>query len=119
MQLYARDLMTKNFDTIHRDATVELAIRKILNAKVRPTGHKTISLMVVDDDHALVGTISMHYVLYHLRPFSLLFAAEDADLLAVVTDETNRRVIGRLSEAHALRRYGEELEKRNRAFVER
>lgn len=80
MQLYARDLMTKNFDTIHRDATVELAIRKILNAKVRPTGHKTISLMVVDDDHALVGTISMHYVLYHLRPFSLLFAVEDADL---------------------------------------
>ena len=47
MQLYARDLMTKNFDTIHRDATVELAIRKILNAKVRPTGHKTISLMVL------------------------------------------------------------------------
>ena len=46
MQLYARDLMTKNFDTIHRDAPVELAIKKILNAKVRPTGHKTISLMV-------------------------------------------------------------------------
>ena len=80
MQLYARDLMTKNFDTIHRDAPVELAIKKILNAKVRPTGHKTISLMVVDDEHALVGTISMHYILYHLRPFSLLFAVEDADL---------------------------------------
>ena len=48
-----------------------------------------------------------------------MFAAEEADVLAVVTDDTNRRVIGRLSEAHALRRYGEELEKRNRAFVER
>ncbi len=48
-----------------------------------------------------------------------MFAAQEADVLAVVTDETNRRVIGRLSEAHALRRYGEELEKRNRAFVER
>ena len=80
MQLYARDLMTKNFDTIHRDAPVELAIKKILNAKVRPTGHKTVSLMVVDDLHALVGTISMHYILYHLRPFAQLFAVEDADL---------------------------------------
>ena len=48
-----------------------------------------------------------------------MFSAEEADVLAVVTDDTNRRVIGRLSEAHALRRYGEELEKRNRAFVER
>lgn len=48
-----------------------------------------------------------------------MFAAQEADVLAVVSDETNRRVIGRLSEAHALRRYGEELEKRNRAFVER
>lgn len=49
MQLYARDLMTKNFDTINCEAPVEAAIKKILNAKVRPTGHKTISLMVVDD----------------------------------------------------------------------
>ena len=80
MQLYARDLMTKNFDTIHRDAPVELAIKKILNAKVRPTGHKTVSLMVVDDLHALVGTISMHYILYHLRHFAQLFAVEDGDL---------------------------------------
>lgn len=80
MQLYARDLMTKNFDTINCEASVEAAIKKILNAKVRPTGHKTISLMVVDDEHALVGTISMHYILYHMRPFSLLFAVEDADM---------------------------------------
>ena len=80
MQLYARDLMTRNFDTIHKDALVAEAIKKILNAKVRPTGHKTVSLMVVDDDHALVGTISMHYILYHLRPFSLLFTMEDTDL---------------------------------------
>ena len=48
-----------------------------------------------------------------------MFSVEEADVLAVVSDDVNRRVIGRLSEAHALRRYGEELEKRNRAFVER
>jgi len=48
-----------------------------------------------------------------------MFSAQEADVLAVVSDDINRRVIGRLSEAHALRRYGEELEKRNRAYVER
>ena len=65
MQLFARDIMTKNFDTIHRDESVAKAIRKILNAKVRPAGHKTVSLMVVDDLHALVGTIRVNYIQYH------------------------------------------------------
>lgn len=41
------------------------------------------------------------------------FKAGEADALAVVDDEANRRVLGVLSEAHALRRYGEELERQN------
>lgn len=48
-----------------------------------------------------------------------LFAESEADVIAVVSDPVQRKVIGRLSEAHALRRYGEELERRNRAYVER
>ncbi|MDE2364542.1 MAG: chloride channel protein [Hyphomicrobiales bacterium] len=48
-----------------------------------------------------------------------LFSESEADVLAVVSDPVQRKVIGQLSEAHALRRYGEELERRNRAFVER
>ena len=48
-----------------------------------------------------------------------LFGESEADVIAVVSDPVQRKVIGRLSEAHALRRYGEELERRNRAFVER
>jgi len=80
MQLFASDMMTKNFDTIHKDDPVEKAIKKILNAKVRPTGHKTVSLMVVDDVHALVGTISMYYILYHLRPSYLNYGIDGNEL---------------------------------------
>ena len=80
MQLFARDIMSRNYDTIHMDEPVEKAIRKILNAKVRPTGHKTDSLMVIDYDKGLVGTVSMYYILYHLRPSYLNFGVDGAEL---------------------------------------
>ena len=80
MQLFARDIMTKNFDTIHMDAPVEKAIKMILHAKVRPTGHKTVSLMVVNDVHGLVGTISMYYILYHLRPSYLNYGIDGSEV---------------------------------------
>lgn len=81
MQLFAKDIMVKNYDTIHMNEPAEKAIRKILTAKVRPTGHKTVSLMVIDDAHRLVGTISMFYILYHLRP-SFLNYGIDGDTLS-------------------------------------
>ncbi|WP_028579773.1 CBS domain-containing protein [Desulfogranum japonicum] len=81
MQLFAKDIMVKNFDTIHLDAPAVNAIRRILDAKIRPTGHKTVSLMVVDDAYRLVGTISMFYILYHLRP-SFLNYGIDGDTIS-------------------------------------
>ncbi|MGI6657308.1 MAG: HPP family protein [Desulfobulbus sp.] len=78
--LYARDLMTTQFDTIHQDELVENAIQKILNSPPRPTGHKSLNLMVVDDDNTLVGTISMYYILYHLRPPYLLFGIDGSEM---------------------------------------
>ncbi len=81
MQLFARDIMSTRFDTIHPDAKTEQAIKMIFNAKVRPTEHKSVSLMVVDDLHQLVGTISMYYILYHLRP-SFLNYGFDGDTLS-------------------------------------
>ena len=80
MKLFARDIMAKNFDTINMNPPVEKAIKMILHAKVRPTGHKTVSLMVVDDLHALVGTISMYYILYHLRPSYLNYGIDGSEL---------------------------------------
>ena len=43
-----------------------------------------------------------------------LFEAAEADALAVVDSADSRRVIGLLTEQHALRRYSEELERRRR-----
>lgn len=45
------------------------------------------------------------------------FQAQEADVLAVVDDPATRIVIGLLTEAHALRRYGEELERQNPEIV--
>ena len=73
MTLFAKDIMVTNFDTIHRDATVEEAIHKISNGIVRETGYKTVSLMVVDDFQKLCGVVTMFDVLFHLRPDFLHF----------------------------------------------
>ena len=43
MTLHAKDVMVRNFDTIHMDAPVEEAVHKVLNSEVRETGCFTIS----------------------------------------------------------------------------
>ena len=45
------------------------------------------------------------------------FAEAEADELAVVADPTTRKVLGLLTEAHVLRRYAEELDRRRRELV--
>jgi CIC family chloride channel protein len=45
------------------------------------------------------------------------FEAAEADALAVVDEVTDRHVIGVLTEAHALRRYSEELDQRRRELM--
>ena len=42
-----------------------------------------------------------------------LFEDAESDALIVVDHEKTRRIVGLLTEAHALRRYGEELERQN------
>jgi len=65
--------MVTPFDTINQEASVEEAINLILKGKVRKTGHKTISLIVVDDYGQMTGVITMYDILYHLRPDFLNF----------------------------------------------
>ncbi len=76
--LTAKDVMVTSFDTIHREASVDEAIKLILKGKVRKTGHKTISLIVVDDYGQMTGVITMYDILYHFRPDFLNFGL-DAD----------------------------------------
>ena len=68
MKTYVKDVMLTQFDTIESDAPVEKAIQMILNGRVRETGHKTVSLMVLDEVQMFVGIITMADILYHLRP---------------------------------------------------
>lgn len=80
MTIYARDVMVTSFDTIHQNERIEKAIGMILNGKVRDTGHKTVSLIVMDDYGQLAGVISMWDILYNLRP-DFLNLSIDADTL--------------------------------------
>jgi CBS domain-containing protein len=72
--------MVTTFDKIREDAPAPEAIRMIFNGKVRPTGHKTVSLMVVDDFGKLAGIITMFDILYHLRPDFLNYGVSGDDL---------------------------------------
>jgi CBS domain-containing protein len=72
--------MVRDFDTIHTEAPVEEAIRKISDGMVRDTGYKTVSLMVVDDFKKLSGVVSMFDILYHLRPDFLNFGINSDEL---------------------------------------
>lgn len=76
MTLLAKDIMVTSFDKISQEASVGEASQMILNGRVRETGHKTISLIVVDDMDNLVGIISMFDILYHLRPSFLNFGID-------------------------------------------
>lgn len=80
MTLYAKDIMVTNFETIHMEAPIEDAIRKISKGIVRKSGYKTVSLMVIDDFHKLCGVISMFDILYHLRPEYLNFGIDSKEL---------------------------------------
>lgn len=80
MTLFAKDIMLTQFDKIHIHASVEQAIHTILNGKVRETGHKTISLIVINDSNQLAGLVSMYDILYHLRPDFLNYGINGNEL---------------------------------------
>ena len=77
---FAKDIMVTSFDVIHKDAFVEEAIEKIAVGKVRHTGHKTISLLVIDDFRKLTGVLTMFDILYHLRPTFLNYGVDGDEL---------------------------------------
>ncbi|MFH2060770.1 MAG: CBS domain-containing protein [Pseudomonadota bacterium] len=80
MKTYVKDIMVTQFDTIDSDASVEQANQMIINGKVRPTGHKTISLMVLDNAKMFVGIITMADILYHLRPDYLNYGMKSEEI---------------------------------------
>lgn len=78
--LCAKDIMTTEFDTVNLDQPVEEAIKLIFRGKMRQTGNKTSSLMVVDNRKHFVGIVTMFDILYHLRPGFLNFGVDSKDV---------------------------------------
>ncbi|HYC25607.1 MAG TPA: chloride channel protein [Roseiarcus sp.] len=82
-----------------------------LHAAARDDAEPIIKLAQWRDDFLLAQTT--------IRGAIDAFDKAEADVLAVLADAGSRRIVGILSEAHALRVYGQELEKQNRAFLGR
>ncbi|MCD4744534.1 MAG: CBS domain-containing protein [Desulfobacteraceae bacterium] len=80
MKKYVRDIMVTEFDTIGSAESVEKAIQMILHGKVRETGDKTASLMVLDKVMMFVGIITRADILYHLRPAFLNYGIKGEEV---------------------------------------
>jgi len=85
-------------------------------------------MVLVAEAHAPEATAETLAELLRLRDRALLpamnakqalsiFEAAEAEALVVVDGPETRRVIGLLTEAHLLRRYGEEIDKRRREEI--
>ena len=108
MSFFAKDIMASSFDTIHMDAPVSEAIGRIADGKIRPTGHKTVSLLVIDDMEKLTGVVTMFDVLYHLRPSFLNFGV-NGDEIGFDWDGYLERFIAELKAKRVAQIMSEEL----------
>jgi CIC family chloride channel protein len=127
-------LMRKDFQTVAADRTIAAArvmfpIGSVRELFLTDPEEGYVGVVLVSDLHATTqpptGPVDQlaHWRADFLLPRSTIRAALDlfekaeADVLPVVDDPQSRRVVGKLSESHALREYGRELEKRNKEFI--
>jgi chloride channel protein, CIC family len=103
----ARELLL----TDANDAYVGVVLVNDLHATPREDSEPIAGLAQWRDDFLLAQTT--------IRGAIDAFDKSEADILAVLSDSQSRKIVGVLSEAHALRIYGQELEKQNRAFLGR
>jgi chloride channel protein, CIC family len=132
--LKAGRLMRKDFQAVAADRTIAAArvlfpIGTNRELFLTDANGGYVGIVLVSDLHATTQASSeridslAHWRGDFLLPQSTIRAALDlferseADVLPVLADALSRRVVGKLSEAHALRQYGRELEKRNREFI--
>jgi CIC family chloride channel protein len=132
--LKAGRLMRKDFQAVAADRTIAAArvlfpIGANRELFLADANGAYAGIVLVSDLHATTQAGSeridslAHWRSDFLLPQSTIRAALDlferseADVLPVLADTQSRRLVGKLSEAHALREYGRELEKRNREFI--
>ncbi|QTA80532.1 CBS domain-containing protein [Desulfonema limicola] len=80
MEIFAKDIMVKDFDTVNSKAPINNAVQKILHGRLRESGYKTESIMVIDEFNKLTGVISIYDVLFHFRPGFLNYGLESIDV---------------------------------------
>jgi chloride channel protein, CIC family len=129
-------LMRKDFRAVAADRTIAAArilfpIGPVKELFLTDASDAFVGTVLVSDLHAEVSEESGRIdALAHWRDDFLLpqstirtaldlFEKSEADVLPVLADAQSRKIVGKLSEAHALREYGRELEKRNREFFDR
>ncbi|WP_158815989.1 chloride channel protein [Methylocapsa sp. S129] len=129
-------LMRKDFRAVAADRTIAAArilfpVGIVKELFLTQANDAYVGTVLVSDLHAAASEDSgridslAHWVDDFLVPQSTIRAALDlfekseADVLPVLADAQSRRIVGTLSEAHALRAYGRELEKRNRELIDR
>ena len=127
-------LMRKDARTLPHDVTIEAA-----RSLFPPGGERQVFLLDKEGRYAgTVLTADLHTALEHAEsPVSALvlpdgalllpqmtireaidiFEQTETDVLPVLDSAQNGHVLGLLTEAHTLRRYGEELERRHRAVT--
>jgi CBS domain-containing protein len=76
-EIYAKDIMITDFDKVDYREPIETAIKMIFSGRIRNTGEKTTSLMVINEENHFVGIITMFDILYHLRPGILNYGMVD------------------------------------------
>ena len=131
-QLIVARLMSKDLRTVPSDVSVSVA------REMFPAG-STRQIMAVNAQGRYEGLILSDNLqgaaperpvseLAHQREVFLLpemdiretldaFEKAETDVLAVIDGPQSRLLLGLVTESHALRRYGEELERRNREFL--
>ena len=133
-ELTVRTMMRQDVATVKVSTTIEEFCRKF------PLGSKNqvivvdgsgvyVGLALVADAHApdidpakgLLGILHFREVVLHpemnIQQAIAVFDAAEAETLAVVDGDGERRPIGILSESHAMRRYAEESEQRRREAI--
>jgi CBS-domain-containing membrane protein len=80
MKITAKDIMVRDIETICFDAPLKDAVYKIFHGSIRKTGHKTVSLIVIDEFGKLAGVISLFDILYHFRPDFLNYGLESIEV---------------------------------------
>lgn len=135
-QMSAASLMRADFETAPTTMPIGEAQRQFSPALVRqivlrdPNGvyagivPAATLHSVASRDEELIGSLAQQQDEYLLpttpvREILKAFERSEADVLAVVDRPDHRATIGTLSEAHVLRTYGEELERRNQELFSR